>query len=195
MLFKSPERSETTEMLGNDKIEFAQASGLEGLTFSTESWFWMVLAVSPNQTASLHCPSCGISLSNLLLTWLNATLSLPFGMCQSPFVPYCPCDNTALEFKLCLFPGSCFLDVLVPPCSLFLCRTSLRHHPRAKRGRPCPGVSPLPSTVASAVQLLAGDTILCQYNSGLPIVVLLSRKASWPLALTDNLPRLAAIQH
>lgn len=84
-------------------MEVAQASGLERLTFPTESWFWMVLAVSPNQTASLsplgpcsHCSSCGISSSNSLLTWLDATLSLPPGICQSLFVPYCPCDNTAL---------------------------------------------------------------------------------------------------
>lgn len=105
---------------------------------------------------------------------------------------------TTLAFNLncvCFLPcflGSYFLDVLVPPFSLFLCRMSLGHHPRAKCGRSCPGGSPLPPTVTSALQSLAGDPVLQQYNSGLPVVMLLSRKASWPLALTDNFPCLAA---
>lgn len=81
MLLKCPGRTETTQRLGSAKTEVAQASGLEGLTFVTEPWLWVVLAVSPNQTASLRpqgpcsqCSSCGVSSSNSLLTWLDATL-------------------------------------------------------------------------------------------------------------------------
>lgn len=84
-------------------MEAAQAGGLEGLTCAAEPWLWVVLAGSHNQTASPSprglrscCSFWGISSSNSLLTWLDATLSLPPIVCQSPFVPYCPCTSTAL---------------------------------------------------------------------------------------------------
>lgn len=158
-------------------------------------WFWQCLPTKLHPWAPCsHCSSCEISSSNSLLTWLDGILSLPPGICQSPFVPYCPCDNTALYLNRLCFLGSYFLDVLVPRLVFFLCRTSLGHHARAKCVRSCPGVSPLPSTVTSALQSLPAHPVLQQY-SGLPIVMLLSRKTSRPLALTDNLPHLAAIQH
>lgn len=105
--------------------EVAQASGLEQLTCPTEPGLWVVLAGSPNQTASpspqgprSHCSSWGISSSNSILTCLDATLSLPPEIRQSP----------SKSAKVRLYP-----IVLVPtlPFNLnhvcFLVATSLRY--------------------------------------------------------------------